>query len=237
MNIERIEKLYSVLVGYTNQYPQTWGQLVFQPQAQHSIMNELIFFSNELTDTRPYISSALFSLKDNLFTFQGMPNVVTYAEVMLVLDILLHEKDQTEVNNWNYIHPQISAVSKKLFEDGHFANAAVDAFIEINDRVKQLYKQIEPDGKLLDGQPLMNKMFSDEKPLLDICDRNVESGNDIHNGTRYMLTGAMSALRNPKSHANIPIDSGEAMRRLMFASMLMFQIDAAVERAGIKENR
>lgn len=43
-----------------------------------------------------------------------------------------------------------------------------------------------------------------------------------------MLAGAMSALRNPKAHANITIDREDAMRRLIFASMLMYKIDEAV---------
>ena len=34
---------------------------------------------------------------------------------------------------------RIISISKKLFEDGHYANAAADAFIEINDRVKKLF--------------------------------------------------------------------------------------------------
>ena len=47
-------------------------------------------------------------------------------------------------------------------------------------------------------------------------------------GFMEMLAGAMSALRNPKAHANIPIEQEDAMRRLIFASMLMYKIDEAV---------
>lgn len=43
-----------------------------------------------------------------------------------------------------------------------------------------------------------------------------------------MLAGAMSALRNPKAHANIQIERDDAMRCLIFASMLMYKIDEAV---------
>lgn len=38
--------------------------------------------------------------------------------------------------------PLIQKSSKKLFEDGHFANAAEDAFIELNSRAKAIYKKI-----------------------------------------------------------------------------------------------
>ena len=50
-----------------------------------------------------------------------------------------------------------------------------------------------------------------------------------------MLSGAMSALRNPKAHANITITAEDAMRRLMFASMLMYKIDEAVKHSEITE--
>jgi hypothetical protein len=41
-----------------------------------------------------------------------------------------------------------------------------------------------------------------------------------------MTAGAMSALRNPKAHSNDEIlTKGEAIRRLMFASMLMCKLD------------
>jgi hypothetical protein len=47
----------------------------------------------------------------------------------------------------------------------------------------------------------------------------------------------MSALRNPKAHANITITNtkDDAMRRLMFASMLMYKIDEAIDYSEIQE--
>ena len=50
-----------------------------------------------------------------------------------------------------------------------------------------------------------------------------------------MLSGAMSALRNPKAHANITISADESMRQLVFASMLMYKIDEAVRYSNIQE--
>ena len=51
-----------------------------------------------------------------------------------------------------------------------------------------------------------------------------------------MFAGAMSALRNPKAHSNEEIISAEeALRRLMFASTLMFALDEAVNINRINE--
>ena len=89
--------------------------------------------------------------------------------------------------------------------------------------------------KILDGQAAMNTVFSDKTPLVEFCDRSTETGNNIQKGYMQMLAGAMSALRNPKAHANITITKDDAMRRLMFASMLMYKIDEAVKYSKITE--
>lgn len=138
---------------------------------------------------------------------------------------------------WECIHPQIERVSKQLFLDGHFSNAAGDAFIEINDRVKKLFHKIEPNKPVPDGRDVMNKVFADgDKAMVEICDRSTESGTNIHEGTRFMLVGAMAALRNPKAHSNnVVITQEECIRRLMFASMLTYRIDKAAEHSGITE--
>lgn len=106
----------------------------------------------------------------------------------------------TELDFWSLIHHKISDVSKPLYLDGHYAEAALKAFVAINQRMKEIHKIQSPQGKELDGVTLMNTMFSDKDPIIEICDRDTETGKNIHMGTRFMLAGAMSALRNPQAH-------------------------------------
>ena len=123
-----------------------------------------------------------------------------------------------------------------MFDDGHYANAALDAFIEINDRVKRLFCVVNPSAdKIPDGENAMNIVFSSNNPLLEFCDRSTDSGQNTQKGFMQMLAGAMSALRNPKAHANITISQEDAMRRLVFASMLMYKIDEAEIYSRIKK--
>lgn len=50
----------------------------------------------------------------------------------------------------------------------------------------------------------------------------------IYMSFHFMTAGAMSALRNPKAHSNDEVlTAEEALRRLMFASMLMYKLDEA----------
>ena len=50
-----------------------------------------------------------------------------------------------------------------------------------------------------------------------------------------MLEGVISALRNPRVHANVSISAEEAMREIIFASMLMYKIDEAIIYSKINE--
>ena len=230
MEKEKIQKTFNAISAPMTQYPNDWGLRSYY-YVQNGIVNSLIEISFDVKQDFPEISNDLFTLKDHLFYPNSTINPVVAGEVLEALSVLVRHEANSLNSYWNSIHPQIIHISRKLYEDGHFADAAVDAFIEINDRVKQIYKQLSPNAdKIPDGQALMNKVFSKDDALLDICDRSVESGEDIHDGTRFMLVGAMAALRNPKAHANITISAEEAMRRLMFASMLMYLIDDAEAR-------
>ena len=71
--------------------------------------------------------------------------------------------------------------------------------------------------------------------MLKVCDISTDTGMNEQKGVMFMLQGAMSALRNPKAHANIKLTAEDAMRRIMFASMLMYKIDEAVKYSSVQE--
>lgn len=173
---------------------------------------------------------------------QAMLNIVALGEVVFGLDYLaakqLTQKNRPESEDeiWSYIHPLIQKSSKQLFEDRHYANAAEDAYIEINDRVKNLYAIVKPGCKVPDGCAVMNIVFSTNNPLIKFCDQSTDTGVNRQKGYMQMLTGAMSALRNPKAHSNNEVLSAEeSYRRLATASMLMYAIDDAVRYSKIIE--
>lgn len=199
------------------------------------IKNDMIEISYDIKKDFPFFSEKLFLLKDNLLCIHNNINYLVWGEIIAILQALLNLGKTNNYDIWGLIHPRIKSVSKKLFEDGHYANAAEDAFVEINDRVKKLFRIVNPNQKVPDGHTAMNTVFSDNNPLVEFCNRSTETGSNIQKGYMQMLAGAMSALRNPKAHANITISEDDAMRRLIFASMLMYKIDEAVEYSGIQE--
>lgn len=234
MDINRVKIVYGWLINIVNN--PNCMILPIAPSDIQNIKNGLIKISYDIERKFPYFSYELFEMKDRMFVGYGTINPVVFGQVIEILKSLQQADNTKGSGVWNLIHPKIVTVSRKLFEDGHYANAAQDAFVEINDRVKKLFIKVNPTAsKIPDGYAAMNIVFSDNNPLVEFCDRSNETGSNIQKGYMQMLAGAMSALRNPKAHANITITEDDAMRRLMFASMLMYKIDEAVKYSGIME--
>lgn len=234
MDINRVRIVYGWIINIINN-PNCITLPLASPDIQN-IKNGLIKISHDIERESPYFSQELFEMKDRMFVGYGTINPVVFGQVIEILKSLQQADNAKGMGVWDLIHPKIVEVSQKLFEDGHYANAAEDAFVEINDRVKKLFVKVNPTAtKVPDGHAAMNTVFSDNAPLVEFCDRSTETGSNIQKGYMQMLAGAMSALRNPKAHANIAITKDDAMRRLMFASMLMYKIDEAVKYSGIME--
>ena len=208
-----------------------------------SIRERILLIATNIEHSQPFLYSQLMAIKDGLFmetpinwtTSTFYINPVAFGQGIAVLDILLAQNLGKQSDWCHLIHPRIAQASQKLYLDGSYANAACDAFIEVNDRVKRLFQAIKPGEKVPDGDAAMKTVFSANAPLVEFCDRSTDSGANTQKGFMEMLAGAMSALRNPKAHANITIDREDAMRRLIFASMLMYKIDEAVLYSKITE--
>jgi len=123
-------------------------------------------------------------------------------------------------------HPAILRVAESRMDSGHYADAVESAFKEVNNMVKanatlKLHKE-------LDGVKLMQHVFSLENPILLVEDNlDTQTNKDTQQGYMMMFSGAMSAIRNPKAHENMAISKEDAIRKLMFASMLMYKLDVS----------
>lgn len=207
------------------------------------IQNELSSIIEDIKAEQSIISKHLQNIKGNLFIQQVFSfnivnmyiNPFTLGQILEILDLLISSYENGN-ELWHYIHPKIMKSSQKLYLDGHYANAAEDAFIEVNDHLKKIYQKLNPDEeKIPDGVDLMHKIIGEQNAnFLRVGNPNTETGRNIQQGYHFMLAGAMSALRNPKAHSNDEkLSAEEAMRRLMFASMLMYKIDEAVKNITI----
>lgn len=196
-----------------------------------SMRDSLTAIANDVAQEDPLLAQKLNDVKSRLFfatpTGQTYVNPIVLGEALFSLEYLEAKVQRDESLIWASIHPSIQQSSRKLYEDGHYANAAEDAFIEFNSRAKDLYQRLLPSTTSVpDGSDLMHKLFGTNPALCEVADTSTKSGSDYQQGFHFLATGAMLALRNPKAHSNSEsLSAEEAMRRLMFASMLMYKLD------------
>lgn len=235
MNIYQIKNTFNWFLQ-TDSHLSQYSSNLFQSWYASMVVENLKLIANDIEKEQLYFSRRLYSLSDILFAnnFKGCCSInpFVFGQIFEILLALLNNND---IDQWRLIHPRIAKASKSLYLDGHYANAAEDAFIEINERVKKLFQILRPQDNVPDGDTAMTTVFSANKPIIMFCNNSAETGKNIQKGFMQMLSGAMSALRNPKAHANITLTADDAMRQLMFASMLMYKIDEAVNYSKIQE--
>jgi uncharacterized protein (TIGR02391 family) len=115
------------------------------------------------------------------------------------------------------LHPTIEKVSGMLYRDGHYKQAALEAFIRVIDEVKAR------SGLALDGDPLVNQAFGcdNRQPVLQFNDLQTEAHRDEQKGFLFLFKGIVG-LRNMKAHTNQLFDSPErGFEYLSLASLLM----------------
>lgn len=217
----------------TDRYPQ-FPNLQLSQSTVLTVRQELQQLSQDIVQTDSFISKEIMRLRERLFNSFGVVPAVfgmTFGYITL-----LYEKQKQPLNDiWNYIHPRIQEVSKGQYLSGFYADTAENAFKEINARTKRIYANACPNTPIPDGAAAMTRVYSSNNPIVEFCDRQTESGQNTQLGFMKMAEGAMIALRNPVAHENLNISQADAMRQIMFASMIMYKIDEGVIYSGITE--
>lgn len=234
MNVQRFQNLYGWFETIGQNDSNTF--IPIHPNKISEIKCSLQNLAEEVKQEYPYFYKELMQLKERLFNGMATVNPFIWGRIYEIMISIKQPVLNSRSEIWRNIHPMIKSVSKSLYENGHFAEAAENAFKEINSRVKKLFVLKCPNRKVPDGASVMTTVFSDNEPLIEFGERSSESGQNIQRGFMMMLAGAMIGIRNPKAHENLIIGEEDAMRQLMFASMLMYKIDDAVGYSDISEN-
>lgn len=199
---------------------------------------ELDHISN-LLDTDKHISilllrsycSNLGTLISNVFS-KDHPIYISLNTLQLEKEIILqicndaiHHLEFEMINlktSLNGVHPKIIETSSQLYWDGHYRESISSAFAFVIDAMKAKFQITGKDGKLLDGKPLMEQVFSPNNPVFVVS-------NDIsyQEGWKMLFAGSVSALRNKYVHDTTKItDADYALNLLHFASSLMRILEA-----------
>ena len=113
------------------------------------------------------------------------------------------------------LHPSIARTCSQKFRDGYYADAIETACKALNNLVK-----VASSVDDLDGDKLMRKVFSPNKPVLAFNDLSTETAKSEQRGMMDLYAGAISAFRNPRAHDLIDDDPDFALKAIGFISFL-----------------
>lgn len=130
---------------------------------------------------------------------------------------------KSEINGLlSAMHPRLVELVRDRINSGHYSDAVVTSLKEINVIVKE--KVRASTGKEQDGPSLMRTAFKLEGPIIRLNSLSTQTEKDEQQGYCDLFAGAMEALRNPMSHENIELSNEDAIRKLLFVSLLMYKI-------------
>ena len=120
------------------------------------------------------------------------------------------------------IYPGFPKKVRKLFDDGHCAEATFEVLKFVDKRVSAL------SGKNETGKTLMNQVFSSNNPLIKLTPMSSDSEIEEQDGYRFLFAGVVAAIRNPRGHeVNMTDDPDVCLDHLSLASMLLRRLEQA----------
>jgi uncharacterized protein (TIGR02391 family) len=118
------------------------------------------------------------------------------------------------------IHSKIEAVSKKLFDDGHYSQATFEAYKLLDKEVQRLANLNES------GVKLMMKAFNENQPFIRLNNLSSISEKDEQEGYKFIFSGSVMAIRNPRGHEYSVADTLlECLDHLSLASLLLRRLE------------
>jgi uncharacterized protein (TIGR02391 family) len=123
------------------------------------------------------------------------------------------------------VHAGFPAKVRKLFDDGHGAEATFHAF-------KYVEKVVQKHACSMQiGEKLMMAVFNEVSPAVKLNALANSSEQDEQRGYRFIFSGAIVAIRNPGGHEiTLSDDPDVCLDHLAFASLLLRRL----ERSGYR---
>lgn len=230
---------YRTVVG---QYYDPWGKpIIIQDSKLHFVLEyrlrnpvieleEYTKGSGELSISDPErnkLFEETFNIQVRYYTFSrsnilgilaGITTQLTDRIQIIKNKINSHHSREIQSLDVGALHPKIIQIAWKLFEDGHYRQAVLDAYIGLIEQVKAKSGRYD-----IDGAALMQNVFAPKNPKIVIS-----NDFDEQMGYMWMFSGAVMGIRNSMAHKlNNNLDYNKALEWLSFASALFRVLDTA----------
>ncbi|MXI47076.1 TIGR02391 family protein [Pseudomonas moraviensis] len=131
-----------------------------------------------------------------------------------VESINLHPFDQRNV------HQKFPQKVRKLFDNGHCAEATFEAFKYVDKVIQKIAKINES------GYKLMMKAFNETNPIIKLTNLTSTSEIDEQKGYSFLFSGSVMAIRNPRGHdIDMSDDPDVCLDHLALASLLLRRLE------------
>jgi uncharacterized protein (TIGR02391 family) len=122
---------------------------------------------------------------------------------------------------WSLLHPSIIPEARKRFRSGLYAEAVEAAIKVVSNQIRTA------TGLDLDGVALMNEALSPNDPYLIFDPSGTGTARSMQEGYLNIFKGTIMAVRNPKAHGFVAIDTTRCIHFLYLASLLAYKIEEA----------
>jgi uncharacterized protein (TIGR02391 family) len=120
------------------------------------------------------------------------------------------------------IHQDFPDTVRKLFDDGHYSQAAFEAFKFLDKEIQRI------SGCCETGYKLIMQVLSDSSPIIALTPNSNTSEKDEQKGYQFLFAGSMLAIRNPRGHEYSFKDPPDlCLDHLSLASMLIRRLEQA----------
>jgi uncharacterized protein (TIGR02391 family) len=160
-----------------------------------------------------------------------LPSFCQHAPLPSVVKLRRNRFASISEEFWLRIDPDVTAVSRNLFEDGHFAQAVFEAVKRFDNEVRE--RSISCGKGAFFGVALMKEVFSPERPVISVAECSTTTGQNIQKGMMYLSMGLISRIRNPLGHENVTMPLEEAKVWIGLISQLMKDLKRAPPVVGI----
>lgn len=123
------------------------------------------------------------------------------------------------------VHPGLPKKVRAFFDNGHYAESTFEAFKYLDKLVQRLSKSSKS------GEKLMMEVFNEASPSVKLTPLSNQSELDEQRGFKFLFSGGVIAIRNPRGHEVDQIDDVDTcLDHLSFVSLLIRRL----EQAGFK---
>lgn len=120
------------------------------------------------------------------------------------------------------IHPGLPTEVRRLFDNGHYAQATFEALKYLDEEVQRISS--DPDF----GKSLMMRVFGGNPPKLRLNPGMTHSEQSEQEGFKFIFAGTMAGIRNPRGHKSGIVDDPDiCLDHLSLTSMLLRKLEEA----------